>query len=110
RSLPCARRPAVVSWEGSAMHRHDRGMRAARAVARCMVPAAFAVTSFALAPPAKADDADEIRKLREDLDAERRARAELASRLATVEKDAGRRMTDDEISAQIERYMQDKEM
>ena len=85
--------------------------------ARPLVPFALTLAVLALATPAfalpaRADDASnaqEIRKLREELEAERAARAALEKRLANVEKNPGA-PTQDEIAGHIDTYQSDKSL
>ncbi|MCC7139135.1 MAG: TonB-dependent receptor [Planctomycetes bacterium] len=75
-----------------------------------LLAAVLASSGAAFAPPASADDAaDEVRRLRADLDAERSARGALEARLAALER-AQSAPAADEIRAQIDAYMTEKSL
>ena len=98
------------------------GPAASRRRSRSRPKAAFVIPAlalFAAAFPreARADDApdaSEVKRLREELDAERRARAEeraeLERRLSALEKQQRPTMSQDEIGAAVESYMQEKDL
>ncbi len=77
------------------------------------LPAAFAFAIAAAPSSAVADDgapADEVRRLREELDAERRAREALEARLSALERGPAPAVTREEIAAQIDSYLTEKDM
>ncbi len=85
---------------------------------RCFViPVLAALSALALAPSARADEAavlEELQKLRAELDAERKARADdraaFERRLVAVERSSGGSPTDDEISQKVASYLEEREL
>lgn len=76
------------------------------------------LTAAVCAPPARADDAtvlEELRRLRAELEAERRARADervaFDRRLAAVESSRpAASLTDDEVSGKVEAYLRERDL
>lgn len=77
-----------------------------------LIPVAVTLATAAFAPSARADDASvaqEIQKLREALETERKARVELERRLAAMERGPGA-PTHEEITSAVEDYLAQKDL